>query len=103
MAAQHMAKERKNAKARRKKKKDQKSAPEERSVKREGATVTSTENLGMVERTKRFLASVKAEFFRVSWPSKAELVAGTVVTMFTLILFSGYLGILDQVFARILK
>lgn len=101
--AQRIVKERKNAKARRQKKKETATGSDERGTKKESTTVTTAENLGPFERLKRFLASVAAEFKRVTWPSKPELVAGTVVTLFTLVLFSGYLGILDAVFSRILK
>lgn len=102
MAAQHMAKERKNAKARRKKKAQEPSVSEERVAKADGATVTSSDGSGLTK-IKRFLASVMAEAKRVTWPSKPELVAGTVVVMFTLILFAGYLGVMDSVFKVILK
>ncbi len=101
--AQRTMNERKNAKARRAKKKETTTGSDERGSKRESTTVTTSESLGPIERLKRFLTSVVAEFKRVTWPSKPELVAGTVVTLFTLVLFSGYLGLLDALFSRILK
>ncbi|MFN8608819.1 MAG: preprotein translocase subunit SecE [Vulcanimicrobiota bacterium] len=44
---------------------------------------------------KAYLQGVRLEMGRVSWPTARELQAATTVVMVTLILFAGYLGVLD--------
>lgn len=100
MAAQE-AKTRKNAKARRQKKTDA-PASEERG-RSEGGQNTVAEGGGLVARVRKYLVGVLAESKRVTWPSKAELMAGTLVTFFTLVMFAGYLGVLDKIFERVLQ
>jgi preprotein translocase subunit SecE len=56
---------------------------------------------------KTFFAEVKAELRKVTWPSKAEVYATTMVVILTTIFFGFYLYGLDlamsQVFTRILR
>ena len=99
MAAQE-AKTRKNAKARRQKKSDA-PASEERGRSESGQNATA-EGGGLVARLRKYLVGVVAESKRVTWPTKAELTAGTLVTFFTLVMFAGYLGLLDKLFGNIL-
>ena len=49
----------------------------------------------------KFLNQVKVEWRRVSWPSNAELAAATKVVLWTLFVFSLYLGVLDYIFIKI--
>lgn len=83
----------KNAKARRAKKKESGASPaEEKKARREAAGSNPAVNLPLTEKVKRFLKGVVAESKRVSWPSKQELVAGTITTIVILFVFAGYLG-----------
>ena len=50
-----------------------------------------------------YLQGVKLEMGRVSWPSARELQAATTVVMVTLILFAGYLGLLDAFLKRFFR
>ena len=50
---------------------------------------------------KRFLKSVRSEMDRVSWPSWKELQKSTFVVVLTLLLVSGYMGIVDWVLSLI--
>ncbi len=50
-----------------------------------------------------YLQGVKLEMGRVSWPSARELQAATTVVMVTLILFAGYLGLLDAILKRFFR
>jgi len=52
---------------------------------------------------KAYLAGVRLEMGRVSWPGTRELQAATTVVMITLILFAGYLGALDFVLKRFFR
>lgn len=50
-----------------------------------------------------YLHNVKLEIStRVTWPGRKELQTATVVVILTLLVFSAYLGFLDQVFKRAL-
>jgi preprotein translocase subunit SecE len=52
---------------------------------------------------KAYLHGVKLEMGRVSWPSTRELQAATTVVMVTLVLFAGYLGLLDAILKRFFR
>ena len=52
------------------------------------------------QRAKAFLADVRAETRRVSWPSFRQVQATTIVVLITVALFSAYLGILDYIYTR---
>ena len=50
---------------------------------------------GWVGRSKRFLAEVRNEMARVTWPSRREVYATTFVVIVTSIFFGVYLYIID--------
>ncbi|MBI3895733.1 MAG: preprotein translocase subunit SecE [Acidobacteria bacterium] len=50
--------------------------------------------------TKTFLADVRAESKRVTWPSTQQIRATTVVVVLTVFFFGIYFGILDWVFSH---
>ena len=50
---------------------------------------------GRVERARLFLSEVRNELKRVTWPSRKEVYATTVVVILTSILFGVYLFALD--------
>ncbi len=50
-----------------------------------------------------FLTEVRAELKKVTWPSRQEVSATTVVVMATTVFFGFYLWGLDLVFSRILS
>ena len=51
-------------------------------------------------RTKSFLADVRAEMKRVTWPSFTQIRATTVVVLVTVALFGVYFWILDSIFTK---
>jgi preprotein translocase subunit SecE len=63
--------------------------------------------LGYIPRKLRelraFLTEVRAELKKVTWPSRQEVSATTVVVMATTVFFGFYLWGLDLVFSRILS
>ncbi|MDD5614517.1 MAG: preprotein translocase subunit SecE [Candidatus Omnitrophica bacterium] len=48
-----------------------------------------------------FFSDVKTEMKKVSWPSKGELVAATVVTFFFVAVLAVYVGAIDLLMSRI--
>ncbi len=97
MTAQDATKANKNAKARRERKKtDETSSGKEVKIHRDGGSVVTTKPKGSpVERLRNYFKGIVAESKRVSWPGKKEVYAGTMVTLFILVVFSIYLGGMD--------
>jgi preprotein translocase subunit SecE len=50
---------------------------------------------GRIGRARRFLSDVRAELGRVTWPSRREVWATTIVVILTSMLFGIYLAIVD--------
>jgi len=50
------------------------------------------------ERATRYLREVRAELNRVTWPSRQELIASTVVVLVVVGVLSAYLGAWDALF-----
>ncbi len=51
-----------------------------------------------VERATRYLREVRAELNRVTWPSRQELIASTVVVLVVVGVMAAYLGVWDALF-----
>ncbi|MER3455520.1 MAG: preprotein translocase subunit SecE [candidate division GAL15 bacterium] len=51
-----------------------------------------------VERAGRYLREVRAELNRVTWPSRQELIASTVVVLVVVGVTAAYLGVWDALF-----
>ena len=56
---------------------------------------------GWFGRSKRFIAEVRNEMARVTWPSKKEVYATTFVVILTSFAFGLYLGALDLMLDRL--
>jgi preprotein translocase subunit SecE len=63
---------------------------------RDGAT-------GWVGRSRSFLSGVRNEMSRVTWPSRREVYATTVVVIFVSILFGLYLWSVDLLLSSIMR
>ena len=106
MAAEEGNKSHKNAKARRKAKKDGSSSkPSTPKVHREGGSASVAPEgggpkRGLVETVVRYFKGVIAESKRVSWPGKPELIAGTISSVLILAAFAAWLGGLDYILGR---
>ncbi len=57
----------------------------------------------LVDRAVRYLREVRAELNRVTWPSRQELVASTLVVLVVVTLTSLYLGAWDALFTWIFQ
>jgi len=55
---------------------------------------------GWPSRTKTFLADVRGELKRVSWPNMAQIKATTIVVLLTVAFFATYLGTLDWLYTQ---
>ena len=54
-------------------------------------------------RSRRFLAEVRNEMARVTWPSRREVYATTLVVILTSVFFGVYLFAVDNVLNRIME
>jgi len=58
---------------------------------------------GRLVRLTRFLREVRSELKKVSWPSKKELTANTIVVLVSVFFAATMIWIIDGFFAQILK
>jgi len=58
---------------------------------------------GRLVRLTRFLREVRSELKKVSWPSKKELTANTIVVLVSVFFAATLIWIIDGFFAQILK
>jgi preprotein translocase subunit SecE len=59
--------------------------------------------VAMVTRVREFVQEVLAEFRKVTWPSRQELVNSTVVVIAVTVVLSLFLGGVDIVLARVVE
>ena len=58
---------------------------------------------GRLVRLTRFLREVRSELKKVSWPSKKELTANTIVVLVSVFFAATVIWVIDGFFAQILK
>ena len=59
--------------------------------------------MGVVTRIQEFIREVLAEFRKVTWPSRAELVNSTAVVIVVTVVLAFFLGGVDVVLARVVE
>jgi preprotein translocase subunit SecE len=59
--------------------------------------------MGWWGRARRFLAEVRNEMARVTWPTRREVYATTLVVILTSIFFGVYLGVVDLLLDRLIR
>ena len=57
----------------------------------------------MITRALEFLAEVKAEVKKVTWPSRREALGGTAVVLVVVLLMATFLGIIDAILSKIVQ
>ena len=57
----------------------------------------------MIDRIKQYLRGVRAEFGKISWPSRAEVLSLTILVLAMVIVLTIYVGALDALFSRLLQ
>ena len=50
-----------------------------------------------------FLAEVKAEVKKVTWPTRREAMSGTAVVVFVVLIMAMFLGIVDAILSKIVQ
>ncbi len=50
-----------------------------------------------------FLAEVKAEVMKVTWPSRTEALGGTAVVVVVVLLMAVFLGVVDAILSEIVQ
>ena len=53
--------------------------------------------MGWTDRLREFFKEVRLEFWKISWPSRAELRDSTIVVIVTVMIVSAFVGIVDRV------
>ena len=59
--------------------------------------------MGAVAKLREFVREVLAEFRKVTWPSRGELVNSTVVVLVVTVVLAFFLGGVDIVLARVVE
>ena len=59
--------------------------------------------MDFLRRAQEFVREVVAEFRKVSWPSRQELINSTVVVITVTVVVSLFLGLVDVVLARVVE
>lgn len=57
----------------------------------------------IIAKTKKFLQEVKAEFKKVSWSDRNELIGSTGVVIVSVALLAIFIGICDFIFAKVIN
>jgi len=57
----------------------------------------------MIARALEFLAEVKAEVNKVTWPSRREALGGTAVVVVVVLLMATFLGVIDAILSKIVQ
>jgi len=57
----------------------------------------------MITKAIGFLAEVRAEVKRVTWPTRAEALGGTAVVVVVVLLMAVFLGVVDAILAKIVQ
>jgi preprotein translocase subunit SecE len=57
----------------------------------------------MITKAFGFLAEVRAEVKRVTWPTRAEALGGTAVVVVVVLIMALFLGIVDAILSKIVQ
>tara|TARA_B100000686_G_C16363280_1_gene748835 strand:- start:101 stop:283 length:183 start_codon:yes stop_codon:yes gene_type:complete len=57
----------------------------------------------MIARALEFLAEVKAEVKKVTWPSRREALGGTAVVVVVVLLMALFLGVVDAILSKVVQ
>jgi preprotein translocase subunit SecE len=64
---------------------------------------TCWELRAMITKAFEFLAEVKAEVRKVTWPSRTEALGGTAVVVVVVLLMAVFLGVVDAILSKIVQ
>ena len=57
----------------------------------------------MITKAFGFLAEVRAEVKRVTWPTRAEALGGTAVVVVVVLIMAMFLGVVDAILSKIVQ
>ncbi len=57
----------------------------------------------MASKVAGFFNDIKLEMFKVSWPTKNELIGSTIIVMVSLIILSVFIGICDWILSGVVN
>ena len=57
----------------------------------------------MITKTFGFLAEVRAEVKKVTWPTRAEALGGTAVVVVVVLIMALFLGVVDAILSKIVQ
>ncbi|MCR4392294.1 MAG: preprotein translocase subunit SecE [Candidatus Acetothermia bacterium] len=57
----------------------------------------------VTQRIRKYMASVRGEVQRVSWPARREVISLTVLILLLVVALAIYLGAVDAIFQQILR
>jgi preprotein translocase subunit SecE len=75
--------------------------PEGRGARRERGVAGP--RAGFFERVAQFVADIRSELRRVSWPTFKEVQSTTIITIIAVAFFAFYLWMVDEAFTRLIK
>jgi len=64
-----------------------------------GDDVAEREAVSWIDRLREFSKDVRAEFFKVSWPTRAVLRDSTIVVIVTVLIVTAFIGAVDRALA----
>jgi preprotein translocase subunit SecE len=59
--------------------------------------------VGRIQVVRQFLKEARVELKKVTWPSKRDAIAGTVVVLITVFICALFLGIVDSLLSELMK
>lgn len=63
----------------------------------------SIQKVGPIQKVTQFLKEVRFELKRVTWPSRKETLAGTIVVLIIVFIAASFLGIVDMGLSRLIR
>ena len=56
-----------------------------------------------MQKIKKFFIEVKKELFKVSWPSRDEILGSTIIVLTVSVILAVFVGLIDLMFANVIK
>ena len=66
-------------------------------------TETTEEAKGWIERSRDFVAEVRGEFDKITWPPQPEMLNGTIAVLVIVAVMATFLGIVDFGLSRLMQ
>jgi preprotein translocase subunit SecE len=66
-------------------------------------TETTEEAKGWIERSRDFVAEVRGEFEKITWPPQPEMLNGTIAVLVIVAVMATFLGIVDFGLSRLMQ